>query len=454
MKKKVVIVGAGIAGLSFAYESLLKGFEILLVEKEKTVGGLSKSFTHNDCQLDIGVHILHGRDEQVLTKVREIVHPDEWVKVKRNGKLFLKGRYIDWPLNLKALYQLQFSLGIKILLDQIIKKKSNSSNSSNFHDELLQIYGPTLYYSFFHPITEKFLNTDPKNIHSDWAFSSIRAATKIEDKSFVESNKYLTDSTDDEAKNEFNILKFLIKSITASRNNEPFYYFKNGYGTLTESYKEKILQLGGNIKLDSTVDSFIFDNKQIKYTVINGDKYDSDHVVWTGNLPNLISLLDIEDPNFSYLHSKFLYFFLKKCNKNHQVCYYADNDISFVRGTILSNHSKTIINNPNISDLLCLDYSYNSINEMFTDSEIKKNAIKDIIKVGLIKDESSIDSIFELNVPYTYPLLTLDYKDKLFTLQNQLKDFGNLVTLGRQGSFGYENADVIIKEVINHPMFK
>ena len=51
---------------------------------------------------------------------------------------------------------------------------------------------------------------------------------KIEDKSFVESNKYLTDSTDNEAKNEFNIIRFLIKSITANRKNEPFYYFKNG----------------------------------------------------------------------------------------------------------------------------------------------------------------------------------------------------------------------------------
>ena len=147
-KFDVVIIGAGVAGLSFAYESLLKGFEVLLVEKEKTVGGLSKSFTHNDCQLDIGVHIFHGRDEQVLDRVKEIVHPDEWVKVKRNGKLFLKGRYIDWPLNIKAIYQLPFLLGIKILLDQIIKKKSNNSDSANFHDELLQIYGPICIIPF------------------------------------------------------------------------------------------------------------------------------------------------------------------------------------------------------------------------------------------------------------------------------------------------------------------
>lgn len=451
--KRFIIVGAGIAGLSFAYECLLRGFQVLLVEKDCSIGGLAKSITHNDCQLDIGVHIFYGRDQEVLQKVKEVVDPDKWVKVKRKGRLYLKGRYVDWPLQLTAVYQLPFFFVLRVLRDQISIKKTTTFTSSNFQHELLQIYGPTLYYSFFHPITKRFLKTDPQRIHPDWAFSSIRAATKIEDKSFSESYKYLTETTDIKSKKEFNLIKFLVQSITANRSDEPFYYFKNGFGTLPESYKERILRLGGRIMTNATVDAFVFEQNSIRQCIVNGRKHDCDNVIWTGNLSDLCRLLNIEDPRLPYIHSKFVYFFLRNCNKDHQVCYYADEDVSFVRGTILSNHSKTIIGNNKISDLLCLEYTFKTKEEMFNSSKVQI-AKEDIVRVGLINDNSSVESVFELNVPFSYPVLTIDYREKITDLQNQLDKYDNISTLGRQGTFSYENADVIIKEVINHPMFK
>jgi len=452
--KEIIIVGSGIAGLSFAYECLLRGYKVLIIDKDSQIGGLSKSITHNNCQLDMGVHIFHGRDQEVLQKVRNIVAPNKLVKVKRRGKLYIKGKYIDWPLKLNSIFQLPLSLALKIFFNQILNKKTTSFNPINFQDELLQIYGSNLYYSFFHPITKKFLKTDPKKIHSDWAYANIRAATKIEDKSFSESYKYLTENTSIESKKEFNVMKFLIKSITTKKKNEPFYYFKNGFGTLPESYSEKILKLGGLIKTNTTIETFIIAQDKINQCIINGKKYDTDEVIWTGNLIDLCDLLNIEFPQLFYIHSKFVYFFLNNCNKNHQVCYYSDEDVSFVRGTILSNHSKTVINNNKISDLLCVEYTFKSKEEMVNNFKIKNIAIKDIKKVGLIDENSSIEDIFELNIPYTYPILETDYKKKLTYIQNQVKKIENLQTFGRQGGFSYENADIIIKQAINHPMFK
>ncbi len=453
--KRIIIVGAGIAGLSYAYECLLRKFNVLIVESAPSIGGLSRSITHNGCQLDIGVHILHLRDEEVFQKIREIVDPDKWIRVKRKGKLYIKGNYVDWPLRYTAICQLPLGFGLKIFWDQLFKKKTGNGSTSNFQDELLAIYGPTLYYSFFHPLTKKFFRTDPEKIHSDWAFSSLRSATKIEDKSFSESYKYLTKTTDSQSKKEFSIIKFLLQSLKANRNKEPFYYFKDGFGTLPEAYKEKILQLGGKIKTNSSVDAFILEQNKVKQCIINGNTYDLDYIVWTGNLYDLCGLLDIEYPQLQHLHSKFVYFFLKNCNKDHQVCYYADAGVSFTRGTILSNHSKTIINNYKISDLLCLEYTFKSKDEMFGNFETIKNmAIEDLRKVEIINDRSSIDSIFELNVPYSYPVLTINYKKELTKFQNQISKFDNILTFGRQATFNYENVDIVIKEAINHPMFK
>jgi|TARA_B100002003_G_C14153333_1_gene554960 protoporphyrinogen oxidase len=451
--KKFVIIGAGVSGLAFAYECLLRGHDVTLIEKDSRIGGLSKSITYNDCQLDIGVHILHGRDSEVLGKVREVVTPEKWVKVKRNGKLYLKGKYISWPFKFSAIYELPFLLGLKITYEQIFNKKTQVVGLNNFQDELLQIYGPTLYYSFFYPLTRKFLKTDPGLIHSDWAFSSLRAATKIEDESFTESYKYLTNETD--SKKEFNAIRFILKSITANRDEEPFYYFKNGFGTLVESYKEKILDLGGRIETSLTVDWFVINQDQINACVVDGKEYDCNNVVWTGNLVDLYGLLDIEDPQLSYIHSRYIFVFLENCNKDHQVCYYADEDVSFSRGTILSNHSKSIINNVKVSDIICLEYSYRSIEELRAGSAGTTDiALRDLIKVGIINSTSEIYDTYEIKVPYTYPVLSMDYKEKLSCVQEKINKYKNLITIGRQATFSYDNVDVVIKDVLNHQMFR
>mgnify|MGYP002034771708 FL=1 len=139
---------------------------------------------------------------------------------------------------------------------------------------------------------------------------------------------------------------------------------------------------------------------------------------------------------------------------DHQVCYYADPKVSCVRGTILSNISKSIIKNNNVSDLVCLEYTFKSREEMFTNSdEMRKIATDDIIKIGIIKDISSIESNYELNVPCTYPVLTKDYKEHLGELGNRINIYNNLITFGRQANFNYDNVDTVIKEAINHPFF-
>ena len=398
---------------------------------------------------------MHLRDKDIYRKVQEIVAPDKWVRIKRKGKLYIQGRYIDWPLRYTAIYQLPFMLSFRIIFDQIFKKKICSSQESNFSNELLALYGPTLYYSFFHPLTKRFLRTNPEQVHVDWAFSSIRSATKIEDKSFSKSYKYLTETTDEESKKDFNVIKFFIKSLKMNKESEKFYYFKNGFGTLVDSYKEKIMELGGKIKTNTEIKRFIMNGDRVEKCVMEDGIYDMDYVIWTGNLFDMCKLLQIEKPKLSYLHSKFLYLFLKDCKKNHQVCYYADQDISFVRGTILSNHSKSIIKNKKISDLLCLEYTYKSEEEMYKDfNRVKQQAVADLKKVGIITDETSIENIYEINAPYSYPILLKDYKEHVNSLQKQVGRYKNVLPFGRQPTFNYENVDVIIKEAINHKFFE
>ena len=79
----------------------------------------------------------------------------------------------------------------------------------------------------------------------------------------------------------------------------------------------------------------------------------------------------------------------------------------------------------------------------------KKRAIADLKKVDIIEQESDIQSVHELNVPRSYPILTTDYREKLAGLNRQIKKYPNIVTTGRQARFSYNNTDIIIKETLN-----
>ena len=356
---KFLIVGSGIAGLSFAYEAIKKKHKVTVIEKSNNFGGLCRSFKKNNCILDLGVHLFHGRDPSVINLAKEVVDLDKWIHVKRIGKLYILGKHITWPIKFISFLQLPLSLSIGILIDQfkIIFLKKELNNKKNYENEILGLYGKSLLINLFKPLTEKFFKVKTLQIHSDWAFSSIRSATKIEDSAYKESSQYLIRDTAVDAKKSFNIFRFVLNQLIDSFKNEDFYYFKDGYGTLANGYVKHIKKKGGSVLLNKSIEKIHVKSNNITHITINGKKEIVEHIVWTGNLENLCDLLKINKPKVKRLHSKFVYVFLNKCSKNHQVCYYADLDISFVRGTILSNHYKGIINNKNIDSILCLEYT-------------------------------------------------------------------------------------------------
>ena len=74
MKKKVIIIGAGPAGLSTAYE-LVKSddFEITVLELEKFVGGISRTSYYNGNRMDVGGHRFFTKVDRVQRSYSRLV---------------------------------------------------------------------------------------------------------------------------------------------------------------------------------------------------------------------------------------------------------------------------------------------------------------------------------------------------------------------------------------------
>ena len=67
MKRTAVIIGAGPAGLTAAYELLTKTDIVpVIIEADRQVGGLSKTINYKGNKIDIGGHRFFSKSERVI----------------------------------------------------------------------------------------------------------------------------------------------------------------------------------------------------------------------------------------------------------------------------------------------------------------------------------------------------------------------------------------------------
>ena len=95
---KIVILGAGISGVSLAYnlQKSKKIKEIYILEKEKIPGGLLRSFNYKGITYDVGPHIIFSKHKDILKKNVNLLGKNVH-KIKRSNKIIYKNRYIKYP---------------------------------------------------------------------------------------------------------------------------------------------------------------------------------------------------------------------------------------------------------------------------------------------------------------------------------------------------------------------
>ena len=99
MKKKILILGAGITGLVSAYY-LSKNYDVTVLEKENFVGGTAASFVYKDFILDLGPHKIYTEIPGIMGEIEKIM---PLLKVKKKNSIYLKGSYFDFPLKLSQI---------------------------------------------------------------------------------------------------------------------------------------------------------------------------------------------------------------------------------------------------------------------------------------------------------------------------------------------------------------
>jgi len=420
--KKVVIVGAGVAGLSCASILAEKGIPVVVLEKEPVVGGLARSYSYGNFTYDIGPHRFFTTNERVHSFIKETLKGHYIVIPRRSGVNFLN-HYHLWPLRVKSVLQLPPHVAVTAFIDMFTKNLGAQGEVHNFEEYVLRQYGKTLYNTFFKGYTEKFLGISGKDVHPDWAKIGVERATI--DKKISTGTIYA-------------ILKTMLLPLPA---NTEFIYPRKGTYVFGETLKKRILEKGGEVITDAAPSELICEDSTITEVRIKGKSFPVEHLFWSGSLCDLSGLLSLGDLELKYLSLLIYNLELARSPQyQFQWCYFGARDIIFSRTTDPSLFSPEII--PDGKGGLCVEVTCTKDEEKWSDPEkIIDTVLKDLVKVKMVDRKEDVLKVHPERVADTYPIYSTTYKEKLEAAKQKVSAFKNITLFGRTGLFWYNNMD-------------
>ena len=241
--QRVIIIGAGPAGLTAAYElsKFPDKFKVIVLEESSSFGGISKTVEHNGNRMDIGPHRFFTKVKAVeewwknLMPLADISSPDEKILLKKNRftRIFFRGKFYDYPVKLNAttFENLGFGEMLKVggsyFKSLLFRRKENS-----LEDFFINRFGKKLYSMFFEGYTEKVWGRHPREISTEWGAQRVKGLSGIA----VLKNII------------YKALNITPKKIETSLANT-FYYPKFGSGQLWELVANKSEKNGAEIIL-------------------------------------------------------------------------------------------------------------------------------------------------------------------------------------------------------------
>lgn len=485
MKKKVVIIGAGPAGLTAAYELLKDGdnsnYDVVMLEESHVIGGISQTVKYNGNRMDIGGHRFFSKDDEVMnwwkkmmplqgadsfddaklgrTKSLEKGGPDPnkedrvMLIRRRISRIYFKERFFDYPVSMK--WETIKNMGFLTTMEagfsylKAIMFKKPETSLGNFY---INRFGKKLYSMFFEGYTEKLWGRNPCEISADWG------AQRVKGLSIRAMLKDMFGKAFGGKKNNKEVETSLI---------EEFWYPKYGPGQLWETVADEVIKLGGTIKMGYGVNNIVLNNNKVTQVVcetengsvtVEGDIFIStmpvkDLVVgMTGDKPSDdIVAIAKGLPYRDFVTVGLLLNKLDLVNKTDietlgnivPDCwiYVQEMKVKLGRIQIFNNWSPYLVKDPENTVWVGLEYFCEEGDDFWnmSDEECIKLAIHELEVMGIAKPSYVLDSHRE-RIKKAYPAYfdTYAQMDKVVA---QLNQYENLFCIGRNGQHRYNNMD-------------
>lgn len=413
-KKDIVIVGAGISGLSAA-QLLQPHCNVVLLEKNRKPGGLIKcDIIDGNLFHLVGGHVFNSKNQQVHEWFWQFFDKEkEFRKAIRNAKIYIDGRYIGYPIE-NHLYQLADEHIIKSVLTdllQLSKPGNSESLPENFESFLKEKFGDTLYDLYFGRYNKKIWNRDLSRIPLGW----------LDEKLPMPSIEQILFS---------NIRKQQEETMV----HATFFYPAAG----GSQFIIDRLSSGLDIRVDYEVKNVGFENKKI---IINDGEYTADALIYSGDIRKMGNMIhQSADTELPQLLSGVAD--LPTNGTTNALCYTDDTDISWLYLPEEQYKAHRIIYTGNFSPNNNNGKTRKTCVVEFSGYHSKETVLKELPRLP-----GNLELIAQNFEPNSYIIHEMDTADKMRKVQEKLLLY-NVHLLGRFAEWKYYNMDKCIESAI------
>jgi len=427
----IIIVGAGIAGLTLGYHLIKAGRKVTVVEMEEQVGGLARSFRYDGFTFDIGPHRFHTDDQEVLKFIRDVLGEDS-LTIRRKSGVYMFGKYFEWPLGSTSIFRLPPEVMVKSFFDLLSRRQIVDPDS--FSEYTMARYGRTLYQVFFKHYTEKFIRIPCEEVHVDWALAGINRA--VIDKR-VKANSL------------FDLIKGVL--LPAKVDTDFIYPKTPGIDNFCFKLKAAIESGGGKVLTGTKVTGLKVTSGVIEEAKLsNGSTVDTGKLVWSGEIHSLARMLGL--PQFPLRYLSMVCYNVAAAGtpaNDFQWIYFGDRKITINRTSTpyLFNPANAPAGYHGINvEITCMENDHTWQNPDSMINIVKK----DLLQTKLVKRKEDLKEIWPERIRNTYPIYDLKYRTNLAEATRELSKFSNLLLLGRCGTFWYNNMDHSMKMAMDY----
>ena len=432
--KRVVIIGAGPAGLTAAYELCKYGVNSVIVEKDNIVGGLARTVNYRGYHFDIGGHRFFTKVKAVEDMWHKVLGAD-FIRCNRLSRIYYNKKFFYYPLRVSnALLGLGIWNSSLILISYFKSQLFPQTTERTFEQWICNRFGKRLYQIFFKTYTEKVWGIPCTQISAEWA------AQRIKGLSLLSAVRNALLGSDNGA-----VIKTLIDS---------FNYPRLGPGMMWEAVANIIEQDSSEVHLGAEVQSILWRGDTV-YGLevrVNGHRelVKGTHFISTMPIRELIQRFEPAVPEqvlraaMSLNYRDFLTVVLI-INRSDVFpdnwIYIHDPDVKVGRIQNFKNWSADMVGQPNKT---CLGLEYFCFEGdglwSMSDEELMEVGKKELEILGLVKG-SDIEDGTVVRMAKAYPVYDSTYRESLKVIRQFLSGIDNLQLVGRNGMHKYNNQD-------------
>ena len=472
----VVIIGAGPAGLTAAYELLEQpdAYRVTILEEDTRIGGISKTVQYAGNRIDIGGHRFFSKDtrvtdwwesmlpmqgqpsfdDRVLQRDARVTpggpDPEREDRVmlnrRRVSRIYFGGSFYDYPISLKWSTIRNMGLwttlraGFSYLYSCI--RKLPDTTLENFY---INRFGKVLYTMFFESYTEKVWGRHPRSISADWG------AQRVKGLSILAMLKNIAQRLLPESR----------RTVETSLIEE-FSYPKFGPGQLWETVCEKVQARGGEVLFGKKATGFACEGDRITAVLCDGEAISCDIVLSSMPLRSLVQGLPDAPAEIQRIANGLPYrdfvtvgllvdrLMLKNTTDMKTLgdivpdcwIYVQDQSVKLGRVQIFNNWSPYMVQDPLHTVWVGLEY-FCAEGDAFwnlSQDDCIALAVDELIRIGVISKDTPILNSCRERVAKAYPAY-FDTYDEIDQLKSYLDGFRNLTCIGRNGQHRYNNMD-------------